>query len=82
MYDAATGLMCFAEALAYLKRQEPVRRASWPKGYALSVRPDWGTLHLLTPNGDFIPWTPSSLDVLAEDWAPSLNASTPKESSK
>lgn len=84
MYNPANGHMCFAEALAYIKRGLPVGRAPW-KGHACvwnfgqsgELR---GQLSLViqTPTSYFFsPWNPSSSDVLAEDWVAVIPADTP-----
>lgn len=77
MYDPTTGHLCFSEALKYLKGSRPVARASW-KGSA-QLWCVFGELMLFIPNGDShtaLFWTPSSQDVLAEDWVAVINADT------
>lgn len=72
MYDAATGHMCFAEALAYLKRQQPIARASWPAGHFARLRyPNGAITYVCGPTE--VSWAPSSPDVLAEDWVAVIN---------
>lgn len=75
MYDPATGLMCFAEALAYIKRQQPTARAAWIKGAYITTDRPGKVLTYVTPVAEF-PWAPSSDDVLAEDWVFYLQADT------
>jgi len=66
-------VMTFSEALERMKNHDAeVSRKSWPKG-------DWVYInrlqHFVLPhflrankNGDYIPWTPSHDDLLADDW--------------
>lgn len=69
MYDAATGLMCFAEALPYIKRSQPVARATWGTGtYVLRDPTSRSGITIYTAAKTSFPWAPSSDDVLAEDW--------------
>lgn len=82
MYNPATGHMCFAEALAYIKRQQPTARAAWiPGAYVTTNRPG-KVLTYVTPvalgctSQVEFPWAPSSDDVLAEDWVFFLQADT------
>lgn len=75
MYNAATGHMCFAEALAYLKRQQPVARAAWIAGNYITLHKPGNQLVFIHPAGTFS-WAPSSDDVLAEDWVPVILANT------
>jgi len=42
------------------------RSTGIPEGTVMAFRP---YLMLHTVQGDFVPWTPSASDVLAEDWA-------------
>jgi|694.fasta_scaffold61845_10 hypothetical protein len=67
MYDAATGRMCFAEALPYLKRSQPVARATWAGAYVLRDPTSRSGITFHSAVSHF-PWAPSSDDVLAEDW--------------
>ena len=74
MYNPATGHLCFSEALAYLKRNQPIRRAHWAADQGLWLLN--GQLLLASP------WTPSSDAVLAEDWVPLLTTSTQQRTTK
>lgn len=81
MYDAATGHMCFSEALAYLKRGLPIARGPWPAGVHL-VRIDkmFFRSRPLDPK-QLISYELSSIDVLAEDWFAPVPADTPQQES-
>lgn len=67
--------MCFSEALAYLKRHQPVARATWITGTYITLKPPGNVLTHISPVAEF-PWAPSSNDVLAEDWVAIIIANT------
>lgn len=74
MYNPESGYLCFAEALNYLKRSRPVARASW-KTSCLWLT---GNKIVITQwdSQTLSPWTPTSEDVLAEDWVHIIPPST------
>lgn len=82
MYDPSTGYMCFAEALAYLKRTPScaVARGPWKNRFVLyrSTEPSYGLVLHMPGVFTLTNWALSSQDVLAEDWVPALNADTPQ----
>lgn len=73
MYNPTNGHMCFAEALAYIKRKQPMARAAWITGNYIQLNDQ--AITFFTPVAKF-PWAPSSDDVLAEDWAYIIPTST------
>lgn len=54
-------------ALAQL-HHHPVTRTTWPPGHHLTLNPDTGLVTLHTPTTN-LPWTSTTKDAEANDWA-------------
>lgn len=65
-YDAATGHMCFSNALLCMKKNERVARASWGDRAHVSI--DGDRMVMTHTSGLAMPFYASPQEMLALDW--------------
>lgn len=75
-----TGGLNFGEAIQQLKEGQRVAREGWngkgqflqlliPVGPVMDETRTWlPYIYICTVQGNFVPWTPSQTDMLADDW--------------